>query len=184
MSFERWGISTKVKPSSRCGRWRPHTAPKHRGFGLSALYTSTKTTGARTTNKNKSSYSVIKALLYGRLSGGNNSWSTGVLHWLKLMYACASTCQCRVTLIETCVQLTFCSFFQACAFYALGCYGRPRCPPALTNCGRAADIPYISYNISKAQPKRLRNKTVSLISPLSFFVAVHGISYFRGSPRN
>ena len=33
---------------------------------------------------------------------------------------------------------------------------------------------FIPYNISKAQPKRLRNKKVSLISPLTFFLEVHG----------
>ena len=38
---------------------------------------------------------------------------------------------------------------------------------------------YTPSNISKAQPKRLRNKKVILISPLSFFIAVHGMILHR-----
>ena len=39
---------------------------------------------------------------------------------------------------------------------------------------------FIPYNISKAQPKRLRNKKVNLIFLLTFFLAVHGrtLGYF------
>ena len=144
------GISTKVK--TLIAMWSLEAPYCYKASWVwSVPTTSTKTTGARTTNKRKSSYSVIKALLYGRLSGGNNSWSTGVLHWLKLVYAYANACQCRVTLTKTCVQLTFFSFFQACAFYALGCYGRPRCPPALTNRGRAAGMHQLQHIQSTAE---------------------------------
>ena len=75
------GISTKVK--TLIVMWSleaPYCSKASRVWSVPT--TRTKTTGARTTNKSKSSYSVIKALLYDGLSGGNNSysWSTGVLH--------------------------------------------------------------------------------------------------------
>ena len=57
-------------------------------------------------------------------------------------------------------------------FYALGCCCLPRCSPGLKIEGEQRT--YTTYNISKAQPKRLRNKKVILIFPLSFFNEVHG----------
>ena len=77
------GLSTKVK--TLIVMWSlepPYCSKASRVWSVPT--TRTKTTGARTTNKSKSSYSVsvIKAMLYDGLSGGNNSysWSTGVLH--------------------------------------------------------------------------------------------------------
>ena len=66
-------------------------------------------------------------------------------------------------------------FFQTPVFHAVACYYRPTCPLVLKIAVEQRACTH--YNISKAQLKRLRNKIVSLIFPLSFFVAVHGTCY-------
>ena len=70
------------------------------------------------------------------------------------------------------VQLTICAFFQTPVFHTLAYYCRPVCPLVLKIA--VEQRTYTPYNISKAQLKRLRNKTVGYIFPLSFFVEVHG----------